>query len=138
MSRTRTFCGIVVAAIDEVRCKLIKRSESLMVPFRARRRYPKIRGANSSDLRKRPAKLFSCSFGSACNHFEKPVTAHASQRVHEQNTGRDAMAKNCDNGEKFAAAANFAPAIVAADARQPGLLGHVRIVRARARLATNA
>jgi hypothetical protein len=48
------------------------------------------------------------------------------------------MAKNCDNGEKFAAAANFAPAIVASDARQPGLLGHVRIVRARARLATNA
>ena len=41
------------------------------------------------------------------------------------------MAKNCDNGEKFAAAANFTPAIVAADTRQPGLLGHVRIVRAR-------
>jgi hypothetical protein len=48
------------------------------------------------------------------------------------------LAKNCDNGEKFAAAANFTPAIVASDARQPGLLGHVRIVRARARLATNA
>ena len=42
------------------------------------------------------------------------------------------MAKNCDNGEKFAAAANSTPAIVAADTRQPGLLGHVRIVRARA------
>ena len=48
------------------------------------------------------------------------------------------MAKDWDNSEKFPAAAKFTPAIVAADTRQPGLLGHVRIVRARARLATNA
>ena len=44
--------------------------------------------------------------------------------------GRHAMAKDWVNGEKLAAAANFAPGIASADARQPGVLGHVRIVRA--------
>ena len=52
--------------------------------------------------------------------------------MHEQNISRHATAKICENCEKFAANANVAPAIAAANSRLPRLLGHVRIVRARA------
>ena len=81
------------------------------------------RDAASSDLRTRQAKLFTCPFARLprLHGHMRRVRARAWRQMHEQNIRRHAMAQNCENCAKFAADANVAPAIAAADARPPGL-----------------